>query len=165
MFCTHYNANKPKVELTRYKLHKQKEHYIELEEGKGLISGSGGGGQVRDAEKEYLSELLDQINDLFQGELSDDDKLNYARTITDKVMENTKVIEQVNNNTKEQAMMGGFSDAINDAVIDSLDTHQNLATQVLSEDRVKQELANIVYDLIVKGFKAENAGNQAGQQL
>ena len=80
-------------------------------------------------------------------------------------MENTKVIEQVNNNTKEQAMMGGFADAINDAVIDSLDTHQNLATQVLSEDRVKQELANIVYDLIVKGFKAENAGNQAGQQL
>ncbi len=143
------------VELSRYKLHKQKDYSIELEEGKGLISGSGGGGQVREPEKEYLSELLDQINDLFRGELTDDDKLNYARTIKDKVMENTKVIEQVGNNTKEQAMMGGFAEAINDAVIDSLEAHQHLATQVLSEDRIKQGLANIVYDLIVKGFKTE----------
>ena len=60
--------------------------------------------------------------------------VNYARTIKDKVMENDKVIEQVNNNTKEQAMMGGFTKTINDAVIGSLDAHQNLATQVLGEN-------------------------------
>ncbi len=35
-------------------------------------------------------------------------------------------------------MMGSFNDAINDAVIDSLDVHQNLATQVLSDERVKK---------------------------
>ena len=82
--------------------------------------------------------------------------LNYARTIKDKVMENAKVIEQVNNNTKEQAMMGGFAEAINDAVIDSLDAHQNLATQVLGEERIRNGFANIVYELIAKGLKQVN---------
>jgi type I restriction enzyme R subunit len=65
------------------------------------------------------------------------------------------VMQQVVNNTKEQAMMGGFAKAINDAVIDSLDAHQNLATQVLNEDRVRKGLADIVYQLISKGLQSE----------
>lgn len=69
-------------------------------------------------------------------------------------MENSKVVEQVNSNTKEQAMMGGFADAINDAVIDSLYVHQNLATQVLGKERIKNRLADIVYELIARGLKA-----------
>ncbi len=87
---------------------------------------------------------------------SDGDVLSYARTITGKVSENETILLQVANNTKEQAMMGGFADAINDAVIDSLDVHQNLATQVLNEDRIKRGLADIVYGLIAKGLKTES---------
>ncbi|WP_415405676.1 type I restriction endonuclease subunit R [Sulfurovum sp. CS9] len=142
------------VELSHYKLHKQKSQDISLV-GEGELPGiEGGGATARDPEKELLSEVLGQMNALFEGELSDDDMLNYARTIKDKVMENSKVIEQVNNNTKEQAMMGGFAEAINDAVIDSLDAHQNLATQVLDKERIRNGLANIVYELIVRGLKA-----------
>jgi len=51
-------------------------------------------------------------------------------------------------------MIGGFAEAINDAAIDSLDVHKNLATQVLDEDRIKDGLADIVYELIMKGLKA-----------
>ena len=91
-----------------------------------------------------------------EGNFTDDDVLNYARTITSKVMENNKVVDQVKNNTKEQAMLGGFEIAINDAVISSLDAHQSMATQVLSQDKVREGLANIVYELIVKGLKAPN---------
>jgi type I restriction enzyme R subunit len=65
------------------------------------------------------------------------------------------VMQQVANNTKEQAMMGGFAKTINDAVVDSLDVHQNLATQVLNEDRVRKGLADIVYQLISKGLQSE----------
>ena len=52
--------------------------------------------------------------------------------------------------------MGGFPEAINDAVIDSLDAHQNLATQVLGEERIRNGFANIVYELIAKGLKQVN---------
>jgi len=143
------------IELTHYKLHKQDSKNIGLTGEENELGGiEGGGAVVKDPEKELLSQIVGHMNALFEGELSDEDMLNYARTIKDKVMENAMVVEQVTNNSKEQAMMGGFADAINDAVIDSLDIHQNLATQVLAEDRVKKGLANVVYDLIIRGLKA-----------
>jgi type I restriction enzyme R subunit len=138
------------IELSHYKLHQQKANDISLVGEGELPSIEGGGAVARDPEKEMLSEIVGHMNALFEGELSDDDMLNYARTIKDKVMQNDTVLEQVNNNSKEQAMMGGFADAINDAVIDSLDVHQNLATQVLGEKRILNGLANIVYELMVK---------------
>ena len=79
------------------------------------------------------------MNELFAGELSDDDKLNYARTIRDKVMENEKVVQQLRTNTKEQAMLGDFPVVMSDAIIESMDAHKNMATQVLSEDKIKEE--------------------------
>jgi len=145
------------VELSHYKLHKQQTGDIDLpDDGTELPAGSGGAGAVpKDPKKELLSEIVGEMNALFEGDLSDDDMLNYARTITDKVRENDMVMQQVANNTKEQAMMGGFASAINDAVIGSLDVHQNLATQVLNEDRVRKGLADIVYQLISKGLQSE----------
>ena len=94
------------------------------------------------------------MNAFFEGDFSEDDVLNYARTISDKMKENNTVIQQVTNNSKEQAMIGGFEKALDDAVIDTLDAHQSMATQVLSKERVKEGLADIVYDLIMKGLKA-----------
>lgn len=82
--------------------------------------------------------------------------LNYANTIKDKVLENEKVVEQVHNNTKEQAMMGGFADAINTAVIDSLEVHQDLATQILSKDQIREGFADIIYELIARGISRES---------
>ena len=65
-----------------------------------------------------------------------------------KLMENPKVLEQVTNNSKKQAMIGGFVDALNTAAIDSLDAHKRLATQTLCQEKVRLGLANIVYDFI-----------------
>jgi len=143
------------VELTHYKLHKQKTKNIGLSGEDNELGGiEGGGAVVKDPEKELLSQIIGHMNALFEGELTDDDILNYARTIKDKVMENSKVIEQVTNNSKEQAMLGGFAEAINDAVIESLDAHQSLATQVLAKDGVRKGLADVVYELILSGLKA-----------
>lgn len=142
------------VELSHYKLHKQKSKDISLVgEGElGVINP--GSAVVRDPAKELLSAVLGHMNALFEGELTDEDMINYANTIKDKVLENDKVVEQVTNNTKEQAMMGGFAEAINTAVIESLDVHQDLAKQVLGKDRIRDGFADIVYELIAKGLKA-----------
>ena len=95
------------------------------------------------------------MNSLFEGDFTQDDVLGYARTISNKMKENDKVVQQVINNTKEQAMLGGFEIALNDAVIESLDVHQNMATQVLSKDKVSEGLADIVYGLLIKGLSAK----------
>ena len=146
------------IEMTHYKLHKQKRDHIGLSgEDNELPPIKPGEATARDPEKELLSQIVGHMNALFEGELTDDDMLNYARTIKDKVMENSKVVEQVTNNSKEQAMMGGFATAINDAVIESLDAHQNLATQVLGEERIRNGFANIVYELIFRGLQQRKA--------
>ena len=144
------------VQLSHYKLHKQPKQTIGLvgnEVELGAI-GEVGSAVAKDPEKELLSAVLGHMNALFDGNLTDEDMINYANTIKDKVLENEKVVEQVTNNTKEQAMMGGFADAINSAVIDSLEVHQDLATQVLGKDRIRDGFADIVYELIAKGLKA-----------
>jgi type I restriction enzyme, R subunit len=147
--------NISEVELTRYKLHRRKtESIILLGDTKGVYAANPGGAVARDPAKELLSKIIGQMNSLFEGKLTDDDMINYANTIKDKVMENDKVIEQVTNNSKEQAMLGGFSKAIDDAVIGSLDVHQGLAKQVLDDERVRNGFAHIIYDLIAKGLKA-----------
>ncbi len=145
------------VELTHYKLHKQKEDSIRLdEETHPLPPVNPGEARPHDPDKELLSRIVREISALFEGGLSEEDMLNYARTISDKVMENEKVIHQVSNNTKEQAMMGGFSEAISTAVIDSLDVHQNLATQLLGEDLKLKRFANLIYEMVSKGLKQVN---------
>ncbi len=145
------------VELTHYKLHKQKEQNIKLDGDTELHNGGEqGSGVARDPEKEYLSEIVAKMNSLFEGDFTDDDVLNYARTISDKMRANDKVVQQVTSNSKEQAMIGGFEVALNDAVIDSLDIHQNMASQVLSEDRVRKGLSDIVYGLMMKGLQASS---------
>ena len=90
---------------------------------------------------------------MFEGDFDDEDIINYAKTISDKMCNNADVIRQIENNSRGQAMIGGFQNALDDAVIDSLDLHQNFAKQVLSEDKVKKGLANVVYDLIVQVLK------------
>jgi type I restriction enzyme R subunit len=147
------------IELSRYQLHKQNEQSIGLtggEELKGITDV--GSGTAKDPEKVFLTAIVEAMNSLFKGNFTDDDVYNYAKTISDKVKEDTVVIEQINNNTKEQAMLGGFADRLNDAVIDSLDIHQSMATQVLSEDRIRKGLANIVYDFIIKGMDVQSLG-------
>ena len=142
------------IKLSHYKLHKQQETNISLE-GEKQLSGIGATGATpKDPQKELLSQIISHMNALFEGELSDEDMINYANTIKDKVLENEKVMEQVRNNTKEQSMMGGFSEAVNSAVIESLDVHQNLATQVLAKDKIREGFADIIYELIAKGLKA-----------
>ena len=142
------------VELTHYKLHKQKEESIRLDEKEHPLPPiNPGEAKPNDPQKDLLSHIIQEISALFEGELSEEDMLNYARTISDKVMENEKVVHQVANNTKEQAMMGGFSDAISTAVIDSLDVHQNLATQLLGEELKLKRFAGLIYEMVSKEFK------------
>ena len=137
------------VEMTHYSLRNKKVQSINLDNGTIKPDGPGGG-VARDPETDTIEHIVEKMNELFAGELSDDDKLNYARTIRDKVMENEKVVQQLRTNTKEQAMLGDFPVVMSDAIIESMDAHKNMATQVLSEDKIKEGFAKILLDMIYK---------------
>ena len=143
------------VALSHYRLSKIREQNIVMEsEGDyGLKPGSDlGSGKARDKKEEFLSQILARLNELFMTDnLTEMDLVNYAYTIRDKVRENQSVMDQIRNNTPDQAMLGDFPKVLDDAVLSSSEAHQNQMMQILANPEVGRSFARVVFDLIRLG--------------
>jgi type I restriction enzyme R subunit len=129
---------------------KQDSAEYKLEPGKDI-----GSGKAKDKLEELLSQILDRLNALFVTDaLSDGDMVSYAYTIMGKVRENTIVMDQINNNTAEQALLGDFSKAVDDAVMDSGAAHHNQMMQYLSSPQLASGFARVIFDLMLAGKEA-----------
>jgi len=101
-----------------------------------------GSGSAQDKEKGYLDEIVEKVNGLFEGELSDNDQLVYVNgVIKGKLLENETLIQQAANNSKEQfANSPDLSNALLNAIMDALDAHTSMSTQALDSQRVRDGL-------------------------
>ena len=140
------------VELSHYRLSKIRQQDLGLKEDSGeyLASGDGvGGAKPKDKQQAFLSQIIHRLNEVFiTDELTDKDLVNYAYTIRDKISENEQVMHQIANNSAEQALLGGFSKALDDAVLDSSDAHQNQMMQLLSDPSKAAKFSRLVLDLL-----------------
>jgi len=141
------------VEMTRYRLSKLRQQSLVLREDAeeyGLKGGEAAGtAKPKDKKEEQLSMIVEALNELFiTDELTDKDLINYAHTVRDKVRENTTVMDQMANNTDEQAMLGDFPKAIDDAILDSSDAHENQKLQLLSDPNKAQRFAKLIFELL-----------------
>jgi type I restriction enzyme R subunit len=84
-----------------------------------------GSGRVRDKETAYLGEIIEKVNDLFEGELTDQDKLVYVnKVIMGKLLESPKLQQQAANNTREQfANSPDLNSELLNAIMSALDAH------------------------------------------
>ncbi|WP_233253769.1 hypothetical protein [Limnohabitans sp. 2KL-1] len=118
-----------------------------LEPGEAL-----GTAKPQDKKEEYLSQIINRLNEVFvTDQLTDKDMVNYAYTIRYKVGENILVMKQIENNSPEQALLGDFSKAIDDAIMDCSEAHQNQMMQLLGDPSKAANFARIVFDLLVQG--------------
>ncbi|MEE9319868.1 MAG: hypothetical protein V3U76_05430 [Granulosicoccus sp.] len=143
--------------LKRYRLSKIRQQDLRLADDQGEYElepgGEGGTGKPHDPQEEFLSRIIERLNEIFfTDELTDKDLVNYAHTIRDKVIENERVMSQISNNTAEQAMLGDFTKAVDDAVLDSNDAQQNQMLQLLSDPAKSNGFAKIVFDMIKLGM-------------
>jgi len=141
------------VELHRYRLSKMRQQSLRLgeEEGEyGLKGGESlGSSKPADKKEEQLSQIIQAINELFiTDNLSDQDVINYANTVCDKVRENTIVMAQIANNSDEQAMLGDFPKAVDDAILSSSDAQQNLMRQLLSDSKKTEIFAQLIFTML-----------------
>jgi type I restriction enzyme R subunit len=139
------------VELTHYSIKNKKSHNVSLEAEKIDPSKSGTAGAT-DPKTDSIENIVNQLNDLFAGDLTDDDMVNFARTITDKVSENELVMTQLKNNTREQAGLTDFPQALQLAVAQAMEQHNNMATQVLGQEKVRNMFGEIVLDMLFEKF-------------
>ncbi|EHU9472538.1 restriction endonuclease subunit R [Vibrio vulnificus] len=141
------------VVMSHYRLSKIRQQDIQLQENtpeyKLQPSNDVGTAKPKDKKEEFLSHIIERLNEVFVTDnLTDKDMINYAFTVRDKLTENETVMNQIANNTREQAMLGDFPRAIDDAILSSSAAHQEQMMQLLSDPNKTQQFARVVFDLL-----------------
>ncbi|CAJ6790888.1 HsdR family type I site-specific deoxyribonuclease [Burkholderia pseudomallei] len=105
-----------------------------------------GSGAVQEKEKAFLDEIIQKVNGLFDGELTDDDQLVYVNgVLKGKLLENELLVQQAASNSKEQfANSPDLTDALMRAIIDAFDAHTTMSKQALDSSRVRDGLKDIL---------------------
>jgi len=105
-----------------------------------------GSGSVQEKEKALLNEIIEKVNDLFEGELTDQDKLVYVNNvIKGKLLESETLRQQATNNTKEQfANSPDLKTELLNAIMGALDAHTLMSTQALNSSTVQGGLKDIL---------------------
>ena len=134
-----------KVVLTHHTLRDKGQQALNLKDGetpKLEPMTDTGSGSVQEKEKALLAEIIEKVNGLFEGELSDNDQLVYVNgVIKGKLLENDTLVQQAANNSKEQfANSPDLSQAILHAIMDALDAHTTMSSQALNSQKIQDGL-------------------------
>lgn len=121
-------------------------------------------GSVQEKEKVRLNEIIAKVNDLFEGDLTEDDKLVYVNNVLKgKLLESEELMVQASNNTKAQfASSPTLSKEILNAVMDALAAHTAMSKQALDSDRVREGLKDV---LLGPGQLYEALRERAAEQV
>jgi type I restriction enzyme R subunit len=140
-----------KVVLTHHKLKDQGQRTLVLgEEGSGdtklLPLTDIGAGELQEKVKIRLSEILQKVNDLFDGELTDDDKLVYVNNVLKgKLLESDILVQQAMSNPKAQfANSPDLTNELMNAIMDAFAAHQTMSKQALDSEKVRNGLKDIL---------------------
>ena len=139
-----------KVQLTHHNLKSQGKQALKLGEGEASKLApltETGSGSVQDKEKARLAEIIEKVNGLFEGELTDDDQLVYVNdVIKEKTVGDARSsVSQAANNTKAQfATSPTLSTELMNAIMDALAAHTTMSKQALESDRVREGLKDVL---------------------
>ena len=114
-----------------------------------------GSGAIRDPKTIELSALIEMVNDLFEGDLSDADRVAFVDHVTGKLLENERLGEQARSNTKEQFRLGSFERDLIDTVMDGLEKYGSMASQVLGNEETRKRFSSIVLEVVYGRFNDE----------
>jgi type I restriction enzyme R subunit len=105
-----------------------------------------GSGSVQEPQKAYMAEIIAKVNDLFDGELTDQDKLVYVNhVIKGKLLESETLRQQATNNTKEQfSNSPDLKTELMNAIMGALDAHTAMSSQALNSAKVQDGLRDIL---------------------
>lgn len=137
-----------KIRLTHYKLRSDGKRDLTLHVGdasplKAILAA--GSGMVQEKEKALLAEILERVNQLFDGELTDDDKVGYINTIKTKLTESDILVDQAASNSKEQfANSVDLTKGIEAAIISALEAHTSMSKQALKEELTRLRIKDIL---------------------
>jgi type I restriction enzyme R subunit len=140
-----------KVVLTHYQLGGGRAQPLAVREGPPTPLqplAAAGQGQVQEKQKAWLSEIIEKVNDLFAGDLTDEDRVAFVQHVRGKLLESETLQTQATHNSKAR-----FKDSpdlgkeIQKAVIEALDSYSAMSMQAINEERVRNGLREMLVDL------------------
>ncbi|MDR0815785.1 MAG: DEAD/DEAH box helicase family protein [Desulfovibrio sp.] len=145
------------VVMTHYKLKDTGKRELSLkdaEEPEGMKALEGlGTGLARDRETAYLRDIITRMNELFEGELSEGDLLNYANTLRDKILENETLAQQAAVNPLHLfALSPDFEPAMQNAVLECFDKNRAMTRQMLSSEHIMRGMTTLLAEAVYRGF-------------
>ena len=137
------------VKLTHHKITPKGKRRIAPEGGPKLPSVTAPGtGSLKDEDKVRLLEIIAKLNDLFVGDITDDDKIGYVMgTLRTKLLASELLAQQAANNAKEQfAASPNLSAELIDAIIDSYAAHSAMSKQALESEDIQSSLLHLLLE-------------------
>ncbi len=111
-----------------------------------------------DREKAFIREIIARINDLFGDVAEGIDQRHLTAHIVDITKSNERVCEQVEKNTKQQALQGDLPSVVKKATVDAMKSHDLLARVLLKDPQNMDALYNLVYDIMKHGEARDLVG-------
>jgi type I restriction enzyme R subunit len=100
-----------------------------------------GSGQVQDRQKKRLAEIIEALNDLFVGDLTDGDKVSFFEGLRRKMLESETLQEQAAVNGEAQfANSPTLHDELMKAAMDGDAAHQSMITQFLNSEALQAQM-------------------------
>jgi type I restriction enzyme R subunit len=130
-----------RVTLTHYNIKDLGQHRLALAGGNGDQPKldpltAAGSGRVHDPDMVRLREIIRKMNELFEGELTDADQINFVYHIRDKMLENPVLAQQAAANQKDQfSASPDFHEAMMTAVVNAYDNHMSMSEQAQEGQR------------------------------
>ena len=149
------------VRLTHYRLQRVGELQLNLEAGEVVKLKGGsetGTGAAPEDERKALREIVQSMNDLFAGNITEDDMVGAAAAWSGRLMANEELAAEARASNAEQFVLGSFKDAFLDVVIDAKDAQNSIADQLLKDERVLGVMQGLLAKMVWQQFRQEGGG-------
>ena len=103
-----------------------------------------------DREKEFISQIIARMNDLFGDISNTSGQQHFTAQVVDIAKQDQKVAEQVENNTKKQALQGDLPQTVRLATVEAMKSHGDLARALLRDAQNMEAFFGLVYDIMKK---------------
>lgn len=139
------------VELVAYAIRKEREADIQLSEGKPLDPIKDvGGGLPSDPQMALLKEAVEKLNSLFEIDgVNENDARNILIWVADKAMENSIVVNQAHENSKDRFLESKqLKDAVLEALVNARSNADLMSNELLTDMKKIEVLTNLVGELL-----------------
>lgn len=104
-----------------------------------------------DREKQFLDQLIEQASQLFGDITPQESQLYLTFQIANEVLRNEKCVEQIDKNSREQAIRGEMSNVVKQEVVNAMSNQNTNARTLLKDSQSMEAFIGMVHDVIKHG--------------